>query len=169
MCLWTLWGRTLLQQDHDPKAENDGWSVWYKRLIKSSDTTAAAVSKVDRAIENEARRLAEMAPLFDVEKERWLRSGVLSRSTFKYTVKGDVIVLTEIEPAGISITNAAEQVIDDLVDEGVLDPIKPRRIVYPDKRGRWDGLAVREGKFAGFVMLKAWSEEDAIQAAIQSD
>ena len=54
-------------------------------------------------------------------------------------------------------------------DQGVLDPTKPRRIVYLDQFGQWDGLAVRKGNFAGFVMLGASTEEDAIQAAIQSD
>ena len=61
---WT--SQTLLQ--HDSKAENDGWGLWYKRLIESSDNTAAAVSKVERAIENEARRLAEMAPLWRADQ-----------------------------------------------------------------------------------------------------
>jgi hypothetical protein len=164
---WT--SRILLQHDHDLSAENDSYGQWYKKVIQSSDETAAAVSKVGRALDEEVRRLAEMAPLFDVEKERFLRSGVTSGPRFKSNVKRDVIVLTEITPKGISITNAAEEVIPILVQYGVLDPIKPRRIVYPSHMGRWNGLAVRDGNFAGFVHLEARSEEDAIQAAIQSD
>lgn len=164
---WT--SRTLLQQDHDPKSERDAWRPSYDRMLQSSDETAAAVSNIERAIETEARRLAEMAPLFDREKERWIRSGVTSGPRFKFNVKRDVIVLTEITPMGISITNAAEEVIRILVQRGVLDPIKPRRIVYPIQTGRWHGLAVRDGNFAGFVHLEAPSEEAAIQAAISSD
>jgi hypothetical protein len=166
-CYWT--SRTFLQQDYDPKEKNAGWGNWCQQVIESSHEVAAAVSKVERAIENEARRLAEITPLFDVYKERWerwIRSGALR---FMCIVKRDVLVLTEIEPQGISITNAADQVIHDLVDRGMLDAIKPRRIVYLDQGGQWDGLAVRDGNFAGFVMLGARSEEDAIQAAIQSD
>jgi hypothetical protein len=164
---WTT--RILLQQDHDLNAENDRWGRCYMEVIEEANKTAATVAKVERAIDTEARRLAEMAPLFDVEKERWLYSGSLSRSRFIYTIKRGVIVLTGIDRRGISITNAAEQVIQDLVDDGVLDPTKPRLILYSDEKGRWDGLAVCEGKFAGFVMLRAWSEEDAVQAVIQSD
>jgi hypothetical protein len=33
---------------------------------------------------------------------------------------------------------------------GVLDPIKPRRIVCLDQQGRWDGPTVREGNFATY-------------------
>jgi hypothetical protein len=68
---WT--SRTLLQQDHDPNGEHVGWDAWYRLVIESSDKTAATISEVERAIEKEARRLAEMTPLFDVEKERWIR------------------------------------------------------------------------------------------------
>ena len=164
---WT--SRTLLQQDHDPQGEHEGWDRWYRRVIEASNDTASAVSKVKRELEKEARRLAEMAPLFDAQKERWINSGAMSSPRFKCVIKRDVIVLTEFDPQGISITNAAEDVVRDLVDRAVLDPLRPRRIVYLDQLGQWDGLAVHEGTFAGFVMLSARSEEEAIQAAIHSD
>ena len=138
-------------------------------MIEASNDTASAVSKVKRELEKEARRLAEMAPLFDAQKERWINSGAMSSPRFKCVIKRDVIVLTEFDPQGISITNAAEDVVRDLVDRAVLDPLRPRRIVYLDQLGQWDGLAVHEGTFAGFVMLSARSEEEAIQAAIHSD
>jgi hypothetical protein len=164
---WT--SREFLQQDHDLKGEHGGWDLWYTKIIKSSDQTAAVVYELKQAIAKEAQRLAEMTPLFNTEKERWIRGRESGLPSYKYIIKRDVVVLTEFNPQFNTITNAAEDVIRDLAERGVLDPTKPRRIVYLDQQGRWDGLAVRDGNFASFVMLGARSEEDAIQAAIQSD
>ena len=164
---WT--SREFLQQDHNLDGNHEGWGLWYTKIIKSSDKMAALVYKLKQAIAKEAQRLAEITPLFDVEKERWIRGRDSERPSYKYIIKRDVIVLTEFAPQFSSITNAAEVIIRDLAERGVLDPIKPRRIVYLDQLGQWDGLAVRDGKFAGFVMLRARSEENAIQAAIHSD
>lgn len=49
----------------------------------------------------------------------------------------------------LTVTNAAEQVVADLIKTGVLQP--DQRLFCYDSAGQLDEMLVREGKFAGFA------------------
>lgn len=52
---------------------------------------------------------------------------------------------------GISLTNAAESVVPELVLDGRLPD--GRRLLYYDTEGRLDEMLVRDGRFAGFLLV----------------
>jgi hypothetical protein len=65
-------------------------------------------------------------------------------------VDGSIIALFGRD-GGVSITNAADQVVAELHD--ALGDLSGKRIIYRDTDGRWDGLAHRGAKFLGFVLI----------------
>ena len=62
-----------------------------------------------------------------------------------------------------SVTNDAEGVIADFVQRGL--DVDGLRIGCRDTMGRWDGLATRNGRFAGFIALGKRTREAAIAEA----
>lgn len=46
------------------------------------------------------------------------------------------------------VTNSAEEVVEELVRVGYLDP--GRRLLYYDSDGQLDEILIRDGRFAGF-------------------
>jgi hypothetical protein len=60
-------------------------------------------------------------------------------------------ILVEDLDQGVSVTNDAEAVIASLARRGF--DLASRPVIYRDTTGRWDGLRVRRGAFAGFVTL----------------
>ena len=77
----------------------------------------------------------------------------MQRSRYTARTDGGVIVVEDqLQDAGSirSVTNDAELVIADLGERG-FDLSLP--VIYRDTMGRWDGLTVRGGKFAGFYPL----------------
>ena len=81
-----------------------------------------------------------------------------------HVAPGGVLVVVDLDRNGWrSVTNDAEGVVSDLAE---LRPDLLARVPlvpYRDSMGRWDALrASREGTFAGFVLIGAASEEEAI-------
>ena len=76
----------------------------------------------------------------------------------RYTARreDDAIVIKD-QDLGRSVTNDAENVIVDLRERG-FDLSLP--VAYRDTTGRWDGLTVRAGRFAGFYPLNAAGSTD---------
>lgn len=76
----------------------------------------------------------------------------------RYTARcEDGAIVIEDQGFGRSVTNDAENVIADL-REREFDLTLP--VVYCDTTGRWDGLTVRNGRFAGFYPLNAPGSTD---------
>ena len=73
------------------------------------------------------------------------------RSVYSRAVHGNVIAITDHDE-GKSVTNDAENVIDDLARQGF--DLSLYRVIYRDTRGIWDQMLVdRTGHFAGFSSI----------------
>lgn len=61
------------------------------------------------------------------------------------------LVIRDIGPWDkyMTVTNAAETVVGELVDRGALPP--GRRLFYYDSEGQQDELVVKDGRFAGYA------------------
>ncbi len=82
----------------------------------------------------------------------------------RHVAPGGVLVVVDLDRSGWrSVTNDAEGVVSDLAE---LRPDLLARVPlvpYRDSMGRWDALrAGREGAFAGFALIGAASEEEAV-------
>ena len=76
----------------------------------------------------------------------------------RYTARReDGAIIVEDQDRGRSVTNDAENVIADLRERG-FDLLLP--VAYRDTMGRYDGLTVRNGRFAGFYSLNAAGSTD---------
>lgn len=65
-----------------------------------------------------------------------------------------------------SVTNDIDNIIEDLTTQG--HDFDRKRLIYCDSDGRWDGVAVVDGKFARFVPLGHKDKRQAAQAALNS-
>lgn len=74
------------------------------------------------------------------------------RAEYTWRLEGDVLVLIDKNQGGLSVTNDAEAVIQDLVRLGY--NVDALRIIYRDTEWRWDGLLTKDGKFAGFRPIR---------------
>ncbi len=78
-----------------------------------------------------------------------------------------VLIYDDGGPFHVSVTNAVEAVVRDVYASQRLDEYQVRpRLIYRDSDGQWDGIAVRNGEFVGFVGLGAREPEDAIYKAL---
>lgn len=79
-----------------------------------------------------------------------------------YTVEDllDVILVTDLDRGGRSVSNDTVGVIDDLRKAGLIRQGVP--VVYRDSSGTWDQMRVKEGRFAGFSSVGVLTREDAI-------
>ena len=73
----------------------------------------------------------------------------------------DVAIVIEDMNCGRSVTNDAENVITDLRERG-FDLSLP--VIYRDTTGRWDGMEVHNGRFAGFYPLNSPGSTDYAEA-----
>lgn len=86
-----------------------------------------------------------------------------------YTIEIDQALILITDTGGsLSVTNDAEAVIADLLQAHPLEA-KVLRIIYRDSDGRWDGMAVADGVFAGFVSIGATSRDSAIDKALSME
>ena len=60
---------------------------------------------------------------------------------------------------GRSVTNDVENVIADLVANGI--DVTRSHVIYQDSEGYWDGIRVLDQKFAGFFPIRARELNDA--------
>ena len=73
------------------------------------------------------------------------------RSVYSRTVHGNVIAIIDHDQ-GRSVTNDADNVIDDLARQGF--DLTKYLVIYRDTRGIWDQLLIdRTGRFAGFSTI----------------
>jgi hypothetical protein len=73
------------------------------------------------------------------------------RAVYSRAVHGNVIAIIDHD-AGRSVTNDAENVIDDLTRQGF--DLSKYRVIYRDTRGIWDQILVdRTGRFAGYSCI----------------
>lgn len=76
-----------------------------------------------------------------------------------------IVVIDESNgKAAPSVTNAAEQVVDDLVHS--YGPLLHHMIVYRDTDGVFDGLEVIDNKFRGFAPLRTTCLKEAFRKVI---
>ncbi len=84
-----------------------------------------------------------------------------SRSSWTHEVRGDFVLVID-QDVGLSVTNDAEAVIEDL---GALGVLEGRRVLYRDTEGSWDELLHDGPRFVSFAVLRAESAEQAIERA----
>lgn len=78
-------------------------------------------------------------------------------------VHGLGAIVVQDKDGPVSVTNDAESVVADIVSFlGPVVDLGKFRIVYCDSDGRWDGIVVKDGKFAGFLILAAQSVNAAV-------
>lgn len=81
--------------------------------------------------------------------------------SFTYLEPDDVLCVIDMNaPGSASVTNDAENVVEDLRHAGY--DLSTARIVYRDSDGTWDEILVSNGRFAGFGSLGAESESEAV-------
>lgn len=81
------------------------------------------------------------------------REGNKDMHRTRYTARvEDGVIVVEDQDRGRSVTNDAELVVADLAKRA-FDLSLP--VIYRDTAGRWDGLAVRAGRFGDFYPLNA--------------
>lgn len=85
-----------------------------------------------------------------------------TRAVFSVERDRDVIVIIDLD-GPVSVTNDAEAVVAAVMAKEKAAP--PPRIVYRDTEGRWDGLRVQGGRFAGFVILGCSTRQAAVDLA----
>ncbi len=67
-----------------------------------------------------------------------------------------IVIKDTWSPGFLSVTNAAEQVIRDMVIH--CDLMNEQRVIYQDTEGTFDELLHTDGEFTGFNILN-WSEQ----------
>jgi hypothetical protein len=85
---------------------------------------------------------------------------------YTYLLHAWGVVLVFDWTTGVSVTNAAEDVVRHLA--GLYD-LSRVRIIYRDSERVWDGIAVVDGRFAGFVPLRKDTLNDALVAAVSPE
>lgn len=85
-----------------------------------------------------------------------------TRSDYEVEIEGDVLLVTDLDNGGRSVTNDAPGVIGDLVRAGLLRP--GMRVIYRDSRCIWDEMIVRDLRFAGFAPVNKKSRDEALAA-----
>lgn len=87
------------------------------------------------------------------------------RATYDYTIDQGIICIVDLNE-GMSVTNDAENVIQDFEDKGLLT--LEQLVIYRDSMGNWDQLLVKAGGFAGFKPLGAQDKASAIMRVKQN-
>ena len=87
-----------------------------------------------------------------------------SRATYDYTIDQGIICIVDLNQ-GMSVTNDAENVIQDFEEKGLLT--LEQLVIYRDSMGNWDQLLVKAGAFDGFKHLGAQDKATAIMRVKQ--
>lgn len=92
-----------------------------------------------------------------MKQTKTMRAG---KSDYTYIVERGFIAITDLNRGGRSVTNDAENVIQDLVAAGI--DVNHYTILYRDSTGRWDQMyTTQNGEFSGFIAVAGASFEDA--------
>lgn len=75
-----------------------------------------------------------------------------------------VVIDRSAERGGMTVTNAAEYVLAELVRKHKVAGKLRARVIYCDSSGEWDELAHDGEYFTGFKPLRARTRDDAIAA-----
>ena len=114
-----------------------------------------------RPLSNPRSMDAGFGPICTGKNHQPQRGEPMPRAFYSAEIRDGAIVIVDGGEEGTpTVTNTAEQVIEDLRARGY-DLTMP--IVYRDSHGRWDGLAVKDGAFADFIMLGGTSHTDALE------
>lgn len=91
----------------------------------------------------------------------------MTRPVYKSRLRPDGVVVVEDLSDGTmtTVTNGAEQVVEDLLRQG----LDLRRLVYRDTSNQYDGIAVKDGRFRTFVLLGQDQEDLAARDALAMD
>jgi hypothetical protein len=81
-----------------------------------------------------------------------------ARAKYSYTIEDGIVCIVD-HGMGLSVTNDAEQVINDLDNAGV--PLDTMRVIYRDGEGIWDEMLVQDGCFADFRSIGERNKEAA--------
>ena len=72
-----------------------------------------------------------------------------------------MVCIIDADCGGRSVTNDADNVIADLMGEGV--DLHKHPVIYRDSERVWDRLLVVDGRFAGFAPLNVKDQGEAIE------
>lgn len=121
------------------------------------ENQAVLMDRVDRDLLS--AMLSEPLPEDDVERHRRIATLLKEKNVSKpnYVVVEDdflqkePLVIRDVGPWNrhMTVTNGAEEVVDELAAQGRLP--EGRRLLYYDSEGQLDEILVRDGKFAGFA------------------
>lgn len=83
----------------------------------------------------------------------------MHRAKYSHTIDRGVVCIVGNDQ-GMSVTNAADEVIAELVRAGAVSAAG--LVVYRDTRGTWDQLVVSNGQFSGFKILNESTQAGAV-------
>ena len=84
---------------------------------------------------------------------------------FGSVIDNKLLAITDLnQPASRSVTNAIEEVLDELLETYGMD--LPSLVTYRDTTGVWDGVSHIEGTFRGFYPIRETDLPRAIEKAI---
>jgi hypothetical protein len=95
------------------------------------------------------------------------------RSNFSHRRESRVILITDLNDGGMSVTNDIERVVEhlahhyaDAIARECGDPsLDNVAIIYCDSTGRWDGIETQDNVFRCFVPIGSTGERDALDFA----
>jgi hypothetical protein len=85
------------------------------------------------------------------------------RAVYSVSAVRDGFVCLIDDDKGRSITNAAEEVIAELITAGY--DLSNKRVIYRDTMGLWDELVVKNGQFSDFRPIRETDLDCAIAKA----
>ena len=88
------------------------------------------------------------------------------RSTYSWTLEDGVICIVD-QNRGMSVSNDAENVIQDFIDRGV--DVVNQPLIYRDSLGDWDCLQVLSGAFGGFKSLGGLTDKKMAIAKVKQN
>lgn len=128
--------------------------------LRTNSNTATHCSCCGRTLTDAVSVKVGMGPICRANGAVAERDLFTTRSDYEVEIEGDVILVTDLDLGGRSVTNDAPGVIGDLVRSGLLRP--GMWVIYRDSRKVWDELVVREGQFAGFAPIDLRDRDDAL-------
>lgn len=86
------------------------------------------------------------------------------RSDFTLERINDILLVEDLNLGGLSVTNDAEELINDILY--TFGDVDDMTILYRDSMGRWDQMATKNNRFAGFLPVGARDRDAALAWAM---